>query len=106
MGSIRREQSNGVTIIKPDGTSEFYKKNYAMMNAPEPTAPTLPTDPAAGGAWLNWHNGQLLELIDQLVDRDQTEMQKFNAAEGKAVGSDLFGQIAYRTRVLEELTKL
>lgn len=105
-GSIRREQSNGVTITRPDGTSQFYPTYRVMMNAPEPTPPALPSDPAGGGAWLNWHNAQLLELIDQLVGGDQSEMQKFNAAEGKAVGSDLFGQISYRTRILEELTKL
>jgi hypothetical protein len=102
-GSIRREQRKGITVIKPDGTSQFYRPSYIMSNAQPPTPPELPSDPAQGRAWVSFHNEELKRLIGDLVANDESEMQKFGAAEAQAVGSDLFRQIEYRTRVIEAL---
>lgn len=74
-------------------------------NAPTPTPPDLPDDPALGRAWVSFHDEQLLDLISLLVHGDQSEMQRFKTAENAAVGSDLFGQVEYRTRVLEFLAR-
>lgn len=105
-GSIRRQHSNGVTLIKPDGTEEQYRNSYATINAPYATPPTLPSDPAQGRKWMSWHNDELLRLIQKLVKDDPEEMRRFVAAESEAVGNDLFLQIEFRTNVLQELTKL
>jgi len=104
-GSIRRQQSKGVTIIKPDGSRQFYPTMVVRSNVQRPTPPELPDDPALGRAWVAFHNRELLDLISLLVGGNQTEIQKFNAAEANAVGSDLFGQVEYRTKVLEFLAK-
>lgn len=105
-GSIRRQNASGVTLIRPDGSTEQYRNSYATINAPYATPPTLPSDPAQGRAWMSWHSDQLLKLIEKLVREDPAEMRKFAAAEEQTVGSDLFGQIEFRTSVLQELTKL
>jgi hypothetical protein len=102
-GSIRREQRKGVTVIKPDGTSQFYRPSYTMSNAQPPTPPDLPSDPSLGRAWVSFHNEALKQLIGELVANDASEMQKFSAAEERAVGSDEFRQIEYRTRVIQAL---
>lgn len=104
-GSIRRQQDRGVTVITPDGTETFYPKMVVRSNAPIPTPPDLPADPALGRGWVTYHNEQLLALISALVDHSASEMQKFQSAEQQAAGSDLFKQVEYRTRILEVLAR-
>jgi hypothetical protein len=105
-GTIRRQNSSGVTVIRPDGTQEEFRTGYATINAPYATPPTLPADPAQGRKWMSWHNDELLRLIQKLVKDDPEEMRRFVAAEREATGDDLFLQIEFRTIVLQELTKL
>jgi hypothetical protein len=105
-GSIRRQNSNGVTVIRPDGTQAQFRNSYATIDAPYATPPTLPSDPAQGRKWMSWHNDELLRLIQKLVKDDPEEMRRFAAAESAATGNDLFQQIEFRTNVLQELTKL
>lgn len=102
-GTIKRTQDNGVTLIKPDGTTEFIPNKVIRMNAPPPTPPSLPSDPAQGRVWVDRHNADLLDLISRLVQRDDAEMQKFTNGERQAVGDDLFKQIGYRTTIAEFL---
>jgi hypothetical protein len=104
-GSIRRQQDKGVTVIKPDGTQTFYPNMVVRSNAPVPTPPDLPDDPALGRGWVTYHNDQLLALISALVDNDESEMLKFHAAEQQAVGTDLFKQVEFRTRILQTLAR-
>jgi Protein of unknown function (DUF3421) len=102
-GTIKRTQDAGVTLIKPDGSTEFIPNKSVRMNAPAPTPPSLPDDPAQGRAWVERHNAALLDLIRDLVARDDSEMQKFASGEQQAVGDDLFKQIGYRTTIAEFL---
>jgi hypothetical protein len=103
-GSIRRTLSSGtVVIIKPDGTQQRYPPQVIRSQAIAPDPPQLPSDPARGRAWMDRHNSDLLLMIRKLVKNDEAEMQKFSAAEAKAVGTDLFKQIVYRTTVADFL---
>ena len=104
-GSKRREGRSGVTLIHPDGSSEFYPYMFVAANAQPPTPPDLPADPARGLNWVNFHNGQLLDLISMLVNYDAAELQKFHREEDKQAGPDPFRQIRYRIDVLEVLAK-
>jgi hypothetical protein len=105
-GSRRRQMAGGVAIIKPDGSVQgFYPNMFTAANAPRPTPPELPTDPARGLNWVNYHNEQLLSLISILVGGDTTQMDQFHQAENKAAGSDPFQQIQYRMQVLDVLAK-
>src|SRR5207249_763354 len=65
-GTIKRTGQGGVTLIKPDGTTQFIPNSVARMNAPTPTPPSLPSDPAQGRAWVERHNDSLLDLISNL----------------------------------------
>jgi hypothetical protein len=98
-GTIKRSQARGVTLIKPDGTTQFIPHGFIYSNAPMPTPPELPDDPTSGRAWVERHNSQLLDVISTLVRRDEAEMKKFGDAENKSTGGDVFAQIVYRTRV-------
>ena len=102
-GSIRREQRKGITVIKPDGTSQFYPVRYILSNAQPPTPPELPSDPTQGRAWVSLHNEELKRLIGGLVGNDESEMRAFSTKEAEVAGTDLFRQIDYRTRVIEQL---
>jgi hypothetical protein len=102
-GTIKRTGEEGVTLFKPDGTTEFIPKRVMRMNAQPPTPPSLPSDPAQGRVWVERHNESLLDVISNLVQRDQAEMTKFAAGERQAAGDDLFRQIAYRTSVADFL---
>jgi len=104
-GSRRREQANGVTVIKPDGTSEFFPYLSKRSNVQPPTPPELPQDPARGLNWVNDHNKQLLDLISRLVNNDAAQLDQFHRAEDQSAGSDPFKQIRYRMRVLDFLAK-
>lgn len=104
-GTVRRTQQNGVTLTKPDGTSQFVPFQSVMANAQPPTPPDLPSDPTRGRAWVEGHNKALLGLIRALVNNNEAEMTKFSTAESKSAGSDVFHQVEYRTRVLEILAK-
>jgi hypothetical protein len=105
-GSRRRAQRNGVTIINADGSVRgFYPNMFTAANAPRPTPPELPQDPARGRNWVNYHNEQLLSLISILVNGDTAQMDQFHRAENKAAGSDPFQQIQYRMQVLDVLAK-
>jgi len=99
-GSIKRVLRSGtVIIIKPDGTEQTFPPQFAMSQAPTPDPPLLPTDPARGRAWVQRHNENLLDVIRTLVKNDVGEMQKFSAGEAKDAGTDIFKQIAYRTKI-------
>ena len=102
-GSIRREQRKGITAIKPDGTSQFYPVRYIASNAQPLTSPELPSDPTQGRAWVSLHNEELKRLIGGLVGNDESEMRTFYTKEAEVAGTDLFRQIDYRTRVIEQL---
>jgi hypothetical protein len=104
-GSRRREQANGVTVIKPDGTSEYFPYSQKKSNVQPPTPPELPQDPARGLNWVNYHNKELLDLIARLVNNDAAQMDQFRRAEDQSAGSDPFKQIRYRMRVLDFLAK-
>ena len=104
-GSRRRQMATGVTVIKPDGTSQYYPYQFIAANAPSPTPPELPQDPARGLNWVKYHNQQLLDLISVLVNRDAAQLDQFHRAENKAVGSDPFRQIQYRIQVLDVLAQ-
>ena len=104
-GSRRREQSNGVTVIHPDGSSQFYPRMVVEENAQPPSPPELPEDPAKGWNWVNNHNAQLLLLITLLVHNDASELALFHQRENQTVGSDSFKQIRYRMDVLSVLAR-
>jgi hypothetical protein len=104
-GSRRRQQQGGVTVIRPDGTSQHYPNMSVRANAPPPTPPELPQDPTRGLNWVKRHNEQLLDLISILVNSDAAQLEQFHRAEDKAVGADPFRQIAYRMGVLDVLAK-
>jgi hypothetical protein len=103
---VRRNQRSGVTTIAPDGSRKFVPHNRrATLHAQAPTPPQLPSDPKQGRAWVILHNEQLLELIRELVNRDDAQMQTFTAKETQVAGSDLFMQVEYRTLVLQFLAR-
>lgn len=103
-GTIKRtDQNGGVTLVTPDGTSQYIPPSVARANAPAPTPPALPSDPRQGRVWVERHNDDLLELIRNLVRRDETEMKKFSDGEQQAAPDDLFKQIAYRTKIADFL---
>ena len=104
-GSRRREQENGVTIIKPDGRSQFHPFMSTRSNAQPPTPPELPQDPARGLNWVKYHNEQLLHVISLLVNNDAAQLDQFHRAEDKSAGADPFQQIKYRMHVLDVLAK-
>jgi hypothetical protein len=104
-GSRRRQQDNGVTVIRPDGTSQFFPNTVIRANVQPPTPPELPQDPARGLNWVNYHNQQLLDLISLLVNGDAAQMDQFHRGENKTAGSDPFQQIKYRMHTLEVLAK-
>src|SRR6185369_5928680 len=101
-GSRRREQRNGVTVIKPDGTSQFIPYSFTRANAPAPTPPQLPSSDMG---WVNYHNQQLLNLITTIVKGDTAQIDLFHQGENRSVGSDPFKQIGYRMQVLNDLAK-
>jgi hypothetical protein len=104
-GSRRRQQQDGVTVIRPDGTSQPYPNMTLKANAQPPTPPELPEDPARGLNWVNFHNGQLLDLISILVNFDKDQLAQFHRGEDKKAGADPFKQIKYRMDVLDVLAK-
>jgi hypothetical protein len=100
-GSKRLEQSNGVTVIRPDGTSHFIPYQRTRSNTQAPTPPQLPE---SGMEWVNYHNKELLDLISALVKGDARQLGLFHTGENKSVGADPFKQIAYRMKVLDALS--
>lgn len=98
-GTIKRMQSRGVALIKPDGTTTFVPTMSLHSHVQHPTPPELPNDPRRGRAWIESHNEDLLAVITKLVGDDTAEMAKFSKAEEAAAGDDLFKQIVYRTNV-------
>lgn len=98
-GTVKRTQEAGVTLFKPDGTSQFIPRMVVRSNAQPPTPPVLPNDPREGRAWVERHDEALFDLIGSLVGGDAAEMKKFTDAERQAVGDDLFQQIVYRTNI-------
>jgi hypothetical protein len=102
-GTIKRTQMNGVTLFKPDGTSQFIPNMSIRENVQPPTPPSLPDDPRQGRVWIERHNDDLLEVIANMVKHDEDEMKKFSDAERDAAGDDLFQQIAYRTKIADFL---
>jgi hypothetical protein len=101
-GTKRREQRSGVTIIRPDGTTQFTPFMTTRSNAQPPTPPQLPD---SGLVWVNYHNKQLLDLISALVKGDTRQMDLFHAGENRSAGADPFKQIGYRMQVLDDLAK-
>lgn len=97
-GTVERRTPHGGTRTKPDGTREVIRQPV-FANAPIGTPPELPADPNQGRRWMEMHNMQLLSMIHALVKNSQSEVQKFDEAERKVNSSDLFDQIAYRTKV-------
>jgi hypothetical protein len=102
-GTIKRTQRNGVTLITPDGASQFIPNQYAYANAQPPTPPALPDDPSQGMLWVSRHNDALFYLISDLVQHDENEMKKFSDGEREAAGDDAFAQIVYRTTIADFL---
>jgi hypothetical protein len=101
--STRGFDENGAPYIEdvmPDGS-----RRRQMANAPRPTPPELPVDPARGLNWVNDHNERLLSLISILVNGDTAQMDQFHMAETKSAGADPFQQIQYRMQVLDVLAK-
>jgi hypothetical protein len=105
-GTVKRTQRSGVTLIKPDGSSQFIPNRYTYANAPPATPPVLPDDPTEGRMWVDRHNQALLSLISDLVQHNDDEMRKFSDGERQTVGDDPFGQIVYRTTVADFLANM
>jgi hypothetical protein len=104
-GTIQRTERGQVTLTHPDGTTEVIRPSYIMSNAPPPTPPELPGDASRGREWVERHDLELESLIRTLVNFDPAEIKKFEDGERKAIGDDLFAQIAYRTQIAQFLAK-
>ena len=104
-GTIKRTQTNGVTLIKPDGTTQFIPLQVVFSHVQPPTPPELPDDPALGRGWMAFHNEALLDVIRMLVKNDEAEMKRFADREQNNAGSDVFKQIAYRTKIASLLAE-
>ena len=102
-GTIKRTQTTGVTLIKPDGSTQVIRPGSIRANAPPATPPPLPSDPTQGRAWVERHNEALLDVIRNLVRGEEGEMTKFSNGESAVAGDDVFQQIAYRTKIADFL---
>lgn len=104
-GKIKRTQRGRIITRQPDGSTSVVNLGHMLINAPLPTPPELPANAQNGRAWFEEHNRELLGVIRALVNSDDAEMKKFQAAESKKTGDKLFAQIAYRTEIVGLLAK-
>jgi hypothetical protein len=102
-GTIKRTRTNGVTLTKPDGSTQVIRPGSIQANAPPATPPPLPSDPMQGRMWVERHNAALLDVIRSLVRGEEGEMTKFSTGESAVAGDDVFQQIAYRTKIADFL---
>lgn len=102
-GTVIRYRRDGVLTTRPDGTSEFQPLMVAYSEVQPATPPELPADPRQGRIWMERHNAALLEVIRDLVQRDEGAMNSFFVGEQAAGNDDVFKQIAYRTTIADFL---
>lgn len=102
-GTVIRYRRDGVLTTRPDGTSEFQPLMVARAEVQPATPPELPADPREGRIWMERHNAALLEVIGDLVQRDEGAMNSFFVGEQAAGNDDVFKQIAYRTTIADFL---
>ncbi len=96
-GTKHRRTRRGVVTTRPDGTRG---PGTALSDAPMPTPPLLPADPASGRAWFESHNNDLLNLISRSVNNDADQLSNYAKRETQETQGDVLKQIYLRTVVL------
>ncbi|ADE13482.1 hypothetical protein Nhal_0283 [Nitrosococcus halophilus Nc 4] len=96
-GTRKHMYRGGVDLTRPDGTvqrSSFIEVQVANL-------PDFPTE-GQTVIWLQAHNDNLLNIIQALVDNDETAIQNYLAHEGEE--RPLYEKINKRTRAIQWLT--
>lgn len=96
-GRVEKRYQGGKTIILPNGQEQ---KMLFSTAAPPAVPPALPDD--AEGPWLEYHNGKLLAIIENMVGHDPEAIENYLAFE--AGMPTIYEKIARRRQTIDFLS--
>lgn len=96
-GTIKRIDDGGYTIINPDGTATSVR----YINIPPTTPPQLPADDRIG-AYLQWQNESLLDLVKKILNYNEQSINNFLKHESD-ITDNIYQQMYIRTSYINRL---